>query len=118
MNRKNIQMFVRSWNVKYPIDKWWRFKYNVPFNSPQHNAMTLMDMRIEYEESLLFEELLKSQEQDDDLNSVNYNPAVGNWLDTSNRIQKMTREEIDSIEFDNISLDDLDNGMITIPKIN
>lgn len=113
---QDIKRFVRSWNLRYPIDKWWRLKYNVPFNSPQHNATSLLDMRIEYEEFLLYARIRNYVDIEE--GSDAYKPGRGDWLDTSNKPVKATKEEIDNISLDDIDLDALNNGSKSITIAN
>jgi len=72
-----ITDFVLQWSLKYPIDKWWRDKYKVSFNSPQHRVLSFIDLRFEYEEDLLFHR----EERD-------YKPNTGNWLKEDNRVDQ------------------------------
>jgi|JI9StandDraft_1071089.scaffolds.fasta_scaffold00044_3 hypothetical protein len=48
--------FVRLWNASWNCDYWWRKKYNVAFNSPEHRAMDPIDIHIDYIENELAEE--------------------------------------------------------------
>jgi hypothetical protein len=41
---------IISWNIQHPIDRWWREKYSVPFNSPGHRVSCFVDQLFEYEE--------------------------------------------------------------------
>lgn len=44
---------VLDWNIRFPIDLWWRNKYKIPFGSPQHLDLNWYDLVFEYEEHLL-----------------------------------------------------------------
>ena len=47
--KKEIRGFVLHWH-DFPIDYWWRKRYNVPFGSEAHRSMNFIDMAIEFEE--------------------------------------------------------------------
>ena len=55
-NTNNIREFIIQWNNKFSFDLWWRRKYNIPFNSPNHRKASLIDIRVERVECLLMEE--------------------------------------------------------------
>lgn len=66
-----VKDFCYQWSVKYPIDRWWRNKHKVAFNSPQHRSVSFIDMRIEFEEDMIFR---KGRLEN------NYIPNKGEWL--------------------------------------
>lgn len=53
--KQKVRTFLFEWS-RFPIDYWWRKKYNIPFGSKEHRAMNFIDMLIEYEENLLMNE--------------------------------------------------------------
>lgn len=53
----SIRGFVLEWNTKFPIDRWWREKHSVAFNSAPHREVSVIDMRIEWEEDELYSKL-------------------------------------------------------------
>ena len=107
----DVRSFVEDWNVKYPIDRWWREKFNIPFGSPQHLSQSMLDMRIAFEEDHLFSRI-EAQDYIDELNKDNpktkYSPGTGDWLTKREVRKKMSAMEIDSV-FNKIlnNLDDL-----------
>jgi len=56
-----VKDFVYKWNLSYPIDRWWRLKHKVSFNSPEHRVKSLLDMKIEWEEDQLFSNLFNNE---------------------------------------------------------
>lgn len=66
-----IKDFILEWNLKYPIDRWWREKHSIAFNSPVHRAVSLIDMRIEFEEERMFRKMRSIQD---------YTPNTGDWF--------------------------------------
>lgn len=49
---KNLKELVENWNRAIPIDKWYREKYNIPFNSSAHRQICLADMFFDFWESI------------------------------------------------------------------
>lgn len=83
--KKDIENFVFDWN-SFPLDYWWRKKYNVPFGSKKHREMSFIDMAIEWEEEKIMQNIFNPQEED-------------NYVETV----KMTAEEIDE-DYENLDL--------------
>ena len=105
-----IKSFMQWWNVMYPVDRWWRQKHKVAFNSAAHGAMSLIDMKIEFEEDVMFANLKNIEEKE-----KSYKPGTGNWLSPT-KITKMTEDEIDDA-FDNFDIDNIktnDEGQIIL----
>lgn len=88
---ENIKRFMQWWNVTYPLDRWWRQKHNVAFNSPKHRSMNFIDMKIEFEEDLLYKQIGEDKKKEQ-----SYKPGRGDWLNKPKRV-KMTEEEIDDL---------------------
>lgn len=62
--------FMVKWNLKFPIDRWYREKHKIPFMSKQHRESSFLNMRLEWEEDRLFKEI------DEDV----YEPGKGDFL--------------------------------------
>ena len=62
---------VYLWNKRFPVDRWWRQKHDVPFNSPTHRESNFLDQLFEYFEDEMYDpQNLKE----------NYIPNNGDWL--------------------------------------
>lgn len=96
MNREDIRNFILEWNLRFPIDKWWRDKHNVAFGSPVHRESCFIDQSIEYEEDVLFRKSLEEETQ--------YHPNEGNWLKEQQQSEndwiKNSREQIKELGLD------------------
>jgi hypothetical protein len=66
-----ILEFCYRWSVQFPIDRWWRDKHKVAFGSPEHRAMSLLDMRFEFEEDEIFRKNKRIKD---------YVPNKGEWM--------------------------------------
>jgi hypothetical protein len=106
----NVKSFIYWWNSTYPIDRWWREKYKVSFNSEAHRAMNFIDMKLEFEEDLMYAELRKEKREEQI-----YRPGHGDWL-KKRKALKMSNREVDDL-FDNFDIGNVqraDNGDIMI----
>lgn len=95
-----IKKSLIEWDELFYIDYWWRKKYKIPFGSSQHKEMSLIDMKIEYEEEKELEYLsLKIKQREIDKQSYN---ITGKFLKKSEE-EQLTKDEIDEL-FDNIDI--------------
>ena len=88
--KQHVRNFLIDWH-QFPVDFWWRKRYNVPFGSKQHCEMSFIDMTIEYIEQLDFVKEINAERNDDD------------YEEKDDRVIKMTQEEIDK-EYEDIDL--------------
>lgn len=86
MNKDSVRDYVIQWNSRFPVDRWWRKKYNKSFNSLDHRKSSFLDQLIEYEEDILFRELQEESE---------YIPGSGDWL--RERVPQTIEEDIKSL---------------------
>lgn len=70
-SHEDIREYVINWNTRFPIDRAWRKKYNLAFNSRSHRESNFLDQLIDLEEDKLFDEFTKREE---------YVPDTGDWL--------------------------------------
>ncbi len=96
LETKDIRSFIEDWNIKYPIDRWWRQKFGVAFGSKQHLEQSMIDMRIAYEEDRMYEKIASEVESDKEFN-VKYVPGSGNWLKKQPDHEEMTAENVDDV---------------------
>lgn len=86
--KKTIIDFINVWNKNFPIDFWWRKKYDIAFGSPEHRQMSFFDMLIDFEEQKLI--------------------SISNFKSP----EKENKDFISDEEFDNIDLDDIDDLIV------
>jgi hypothetical protein len=79
-----------DWNQKFPIDRWWREKYNIPFMSTEHKSSSFLDQLFEYTEAQLMEEFKIKDEE--------YIPNQGDFLKCEDQESKImsAKEEFES----------------------
>ena len=82
LKQEDVKNFILEWNVKFPLDKWWREKHKVAFLSTIHKQASFIHQLLEWEEENLFEELRKESE---------YKPNQGDFLKT--REEKVTNDD-------------------------
>jgi hypothetical protein len=95
--------FMIRWNNEHPLDKQFREKHNIAFNSIQHRQINQFDLYLQYVEDQLFEEAMN--------NSIdNKNKAQlfkkGEWLQE----QVITKQENDDL-FDKIDLSNMNSSV-------
>lgn len=72
------------WNNRFPLDRWWRRKYNIPYLSGKHRESSFFWQYHEYYEEVIFKEYYdekeKEREREKEGDSVKkYIPLSGNW---------------------------------------
>ncbi|MGL5691857.1 MAG: hypothetical protein ACRDD8_13695 [Bacteroidales bacterium] len=85
MGINDIQNKAIEWNVKFPLDKWYRDKYRIPFMSKQHRESSFCNIRFEWEEEKVFNSLESITEE--------YIPDSGNFFKKGTEKVK-TEEEL------------------------
>ena len=91
----DVRNFIFYWH-EFPLDYWWRKKYNIPFGSPQHRSMSFIDMYVEYQEELLLRESERISEEQE-------NEEVGFNNDNRSDVVNLSKKEIDE-DYDNLDL--------------
>lgn len=89
--------FIIRWNERFPIDYFWRKKYNIPFGSQEHKAANFILMAIDLKEDKMFKEYMKAKEEGSDKEYEGLSPKK------NSNIIKMSQKEIEQ-EFDDIDL--------------
>lgn len=69
--RKKLENDIIVWNNQFPLDYWWRNKYNIPFGSKAHREMSFIDMYRDW----LEEKMIKEQIEKEKHNNADYNVA-------------------------------------------
>ena len=94
------------WSNDHPLDRGFREKYNIPFNSPQHREINQFDILLEYIENVLMQEY-EERVESDVKNRELYNKGI--WLN-----ENVTEEENESF-FDNLDISSInDNSQLQI----
>lgn len=103
----NLKDFIIDWNRKYPIDRWYRKKYNIPFGSEEHKRVSFLNMRLEYEEDLLFFNLEKKRKESE-IELEDY--LMGKYLKRNKEDEEISEEELDDL-FNSIDISKLNNNI-------
>lgn len=95
--------FMIRWNNEHPLDKQFREKHNIVFNSIQHRQINQFDLFLQYVEDQLFEEAMSSS-----IDNKNKAQQLkkGEWLQE----QVTTKEENDDL-FDKIDLSNMNSSV-------
>lgn len=90
LNIKEFHDFVFQWNIDNPIDRWYREKYGIKFNSPDHRVINLIDVAFEFKEDTFYNEVLNNEKEE-------YDPSKGNWLKSEpveDDLEELSNEEL------------------------
>jgi len=64
VSERDFDNFIYKWNVENSIDRWYRQKYGIKFNSPEHRVLSFIDMAFEWREDRVYEKAFdESQEK-------------------------------------------------------
>lgn len=88
-----IKEIVAEWNINFPIDRWWRQKHKVAFNSPSHREISFLDQLFERMEDDLINSFLKYDKSEDE---EEYIPDKNNFL----KSQKSETELFEDLDLD------------------
>lgn len=108
----DLRQYAIEWNIRFPIDRWWREKHQVAFGSSIHRESCFIDQLIEYKEDEFWSEIHEERRIDAKLSQgkeledgeiAPYKSGSGNWL----KKREMDKNEIDK-QFDDLSLDKID----------
>ena len=59
-----IEEYLIQWNYQFPVDRWYRKKYNIGFLSPEHLELSQLDIAMEYLEDKIYEKFVDEIEDD------------------------------------------------------
>lgn len=98
---QDIRRYVYDWNIRFPLDRWWREKHGIPFGSKEHRDANFIDILYEYTEDKMVAEYLRDKDKETEETEV-YKAGAGDWLTRA----KVAPEQIDkwfnSIKIGNI----------------
>lgn len=97
----DLRKLIISWNNRFPLDREYRKKYNIPFNSPQHRIISQLDIYLEWLEEEAFKAAIENAVEDIE-KKEQFDKGV--WL--------KPREAIMSSEEDIDAFDKLDVGVL------
>lgn len=55
-NVEHLKSYAVRWNNLYPLDRWYRRKYNIGFGTAAHRELCQINILLEYIEEMLFKE--------------------------------------------------------------
>lgn len=88
--------FLIDWNSEFPLDKWWRQKYKIPFNSENHRSISPQDMLLDFLEDALYKKVVSEFEK----KKEKYEPGGRNFL----KEQAVDDEDFENLDLSEISL--------------
>lgn len=95
----NLKSYAVGWNNRYPLDRWYRRKYNIGFGTAAHRELCQINIFLEYLEDMIFKEAelfhLSETKNEKELKS-------GTWIK-----EKASAPEEEEMLFENLSNIDL-----------
>lgn len=70
--------FLIYWNNKFPKDRLFRKKYNIPFGSPEHRRINQIDVFLDIREDQLVHR--HSEQRQKEINDLNEYKRTGSWM--------------------------------------
>jgi|LSQX01.1.fsa_nt_gb hypothetical protein len=98
---KAFESFILEWNIENPVDRWWRSKHGVAFNSSLHRGISFIDMYMEYYEDSLYEKATKQKKLKEE---HPYIPGRRSFLYPRDTKPGQKPGELSDEEFDNIEI--------------
>lgn len=99
----NLKDFVIKWNNENPLDKKFREKYNIAFNSPEHRQTNQLDILFEYVEDKVFEEYKQTIE---DRVKKESQYKEGKWIEEKQLTNEESQTLFDRIDISQINSED------------
>lgn len=87
MTKKDLRQTIVDWNIKFPIDRWWREKHKIPFMSERHKQSSFIHQYFEFTEDKLYHEQANRKESD-------YTPNQGEYLKIENVNEPLAPEDM------------------------
>jgi hypothetical protein len=88
LDKNQFINFIYKWNVDNPIDRWWREKHGIAFNSPEHRISCFIDQFMEYQEDKIYDQIF------DKIKDGRYDPKKSNYLkEQKEKAQELTNED-------------------------
>jgi hypothetical protein len=112
----SISEFVILWSYTFPLDKVYREKHNIPFNSELHRSLNPVDMMIELGQDLAIRHAIEGELHKKKDPTISYEAGRGKYFKTKRSVSKVSQEDIDKA-FDQIDITNIkknDDGSITI----
>jgi hypothetical protein len=100
----SLKGFIIRWNNDHPLDKKFRDKYKIAFNSIEHRNSNQLDILFEYLEDQLFVEYDSAIEQR--INKQKQYEA-GQWLEEVKMSEQEAQDLFDKIDIFAIKKDDV-----------
>lgn len=96
--------FIIRWNNEHPLDRRYREKYKIGFNSPQHREINQLDIYLEYLEDQAYIEFEENLILREEAQKAFEN---GEWIKAPSKeeIDKQTQDLFDKIDISSLNKD-------------
>jgi hypothetical protein len=59
VSEEDFDKFIYNWNIENSVDRWYRQKYGIKFNSPEHRVLSFIDMAFEWREDQIYKQAIE-----------------------------------------------------------
>ena len=102
----DLPEFIVLWAYTFPMDKLYREKHSIGFNSKQHRCLDPIDMIVELVEDLAINHAIQQELENKKDPQKTYFPGRGKYFKNKRKVSQVNQEEIDKA-FDQIDIDDI-----------
>lgn len=106
---KTLETLILNWNSRFPFDRQWRKKYNVPFGSQQHLDTDFINMKFDLAEDAVFERFKKEFLEDSKREKGELFKA--SHLDENGEVTDEAFDALDLNEINNMDRERLGDGL-------
>lgn len=100
----DLAHFILTWTNNNPLDKLWREKHNIAFNSERHRSVKIIDLIIELAQVNVVNRITSSYQQ-----KQKYVPNRGEFFKFTSKSSSLSQEEIEDA-FNNIDIDAIESS--------
>lgn len=91
---ERAEMEMVNWNTKFPLDLFWRRKFNVPFGSKQHREITAIEQLHDYLEERMLKIADKAEARENEV--IEYDEQGNAEVKVDERVEVATESDIDA----------------------
>lgn len=99
--KDEVRHFVKWWSFNFPLDIWYRRRFDIRFNSDEHRKLNLIDMMFEFEELVIYQEAVF--EDAEEKKRVEYFDETGRWLYQEEYSSAVVDEAFDNLDISKLN---------------
>lgn len=96
LNTGDLRSFIIEWNNTFPLDREYRKKHQIGFNSTKHREVNQIDIYLEWIEDKVWDEFHETSLERAKKEELY---KKGEWISKNEKQEQMSDEDFDKIEF-------------------